>query len=308
MARRRAPKWEDIRVGAERKAIDLINSTDAIPIPLNVFAKEQKVKAIRFERLISTGGIRQEDRDYVIVIGIRAAGVKEAPGVEISIDSPRWDDFGPPVRFTIAHEIAHLLFYGLVPDGPNSALLAEDPDRLETACNRIAALLLLPISRLPSGLREHRFDVPFIADIIRRFKVSPEAFIWRFGHEDAKDIYKDCDGIIGLLRQRGNSWAIRVCHGRGRYIIQLLGDRKKDEVAEHLKGKEITSLRLPQEIETKLKSEPAGESEVRFPWGDEFVPFALQWKRLYPGAVFFSLYAVGTTTKDESRTEMDLLE
>ncbi len=294
---RESRKWEEITIAVERKAVAMSDSTDQIPVPLCFFAKQQNVRAVRFERLISTGGIRQEDREYVIVISSRAAGAECATTKEILTDSPMWNEFGPPLRFTIAHELAHMLFYDLVPSGPNSALLAENPDKLECVCNRIAASLLLPRSRLPPDLKQRRFDVDYIGQIIARFKVSAEAFLWRFANDDVKGIYKDCDGIIGLLRHGRNGWSIKACLGRGVFTIPLLGNAKTDDVAKHLEGKGMEALRLPPAIEMSITSEGSGSCSVDFPWRDKVAPFALQWRRLYdyphPRAVVFSLQTSG---------------
>lgn len=299
MGRRKTPRktdkeWDKLRLRAEQKAIELTKSIDQIPIPLQALAGHYDVKVLRFEKLISTGGIRYNDGKYEIVVGIRSAGVTDPHGTEIPLDSPRWDTFGPAVRFTIAHEIAHLIFYGLVPDRSDSEFLRANLDELEKACNHIAAHLLLPASKMPPSLGTHRFDVGFIAEMISRFKTSPETFIWRFKQEKTISVYKNSDGIIGLIRQGRDGWTIKACHGRGQYIIPLLGDRENDEVANHLeKTGSIKALRLPPEIERKLIIDSSGKSPVPYEWSDTTKLFELQWRKLYhhpfPEAVIFTL-------------------
>lgn len=83
------------------------------------------------------------------------------------------------VRFSIAHEVAHLLF----PDWANEVRNrggSPSPDdwQLEMLCNIAASEFVLPIGSLPPGL-----ETASIEDLMRerrRFDVSAEAFLIRF--------------------------------------------------------------------------------------------------------------------------------
>lgn len=98
----------------------------------------------------------------------------EGPVVEYNPQQPR-----ERVRFSIAHEVAHMLF----PDwrdevrnrGGNSS---GDDWQLEMLCNIAASEFVLPIGSLPQG-----FETASIEDLMRerrRYDVSAEAFLTRF--------------------------------------------------------------------------------------------------------------------------------
>jgi len=109
-------------------------------------------------------------------------------------------------RFTLAHEIAHTLFFDIKASPPRSKVLLDDDGmhaKLELVCNQIAGLLVLPESLIPRSLVESPAiqprDLRKLADsamvsgqtVIRRFnglrKIShPEAVIATVArsHED----------------------------------------------------------------------------------------------------------------------------
>ena len=104
----------------------------------------------------------------------RLLASSSGPVVEYNPQQPR-----ERMRFSIAHEIAHMLF----PDWRNEVRnrgggSASDDWQLEMLCNIAASEFVLPIGSLPSDLQ-----VASLEDLMRerrRFDVSVEAFLIRF--------------------------------------------------------------------------------------------------------------------------------
>ncbi|WP_019998652.1 type II TA system antitoxin MqsA family protein [Aureimonas ureilytica] len=82
-------------------------------------------------------------------------------------------------RFTIAHEVAHYVLHrDRIGDGITEPVLNrsfEGQDPIEREANAMAAELLMP----ETSLREAFADTGDVAELARRFKVSPESMGWR---------------------------------------------------------------------------------------------------------------------------------
>jgi hypothetical protein len=113
-------------------------------------------------------------------------------------------------RFTLAHELAHTFFYELSPSSaPKLLPLAArkaNIDRLEVACNRIAATLLLPEKFLKQELE--RLDVHnpnHLRILARRSAVSDKTLSIRL--EDSLGL-----GVIFCCEKRAEEWLITSVH------------------------------------------------------------------------------------------------
>jgi uncharacterized protein DUF955 len=88
------------------------------------------------------------------------------------------------IRFTIAHEIAHTFFYRPISSRiPKMAFAVDHPktrQSLERACNRIAAVLLLPVEQICRQFDCKRFHDPrVLSAIARKALVARQALIAR---------------------------------------------------------------------------------------------------------------------------------
>lgn len=96
------------------------------------------------------------------------------PVVEYNPQQPR-----ERVRFSIAHEVAHMLFPDWQEEVRNRGGSSSTDDwQLEMLCNIAASEFVLPIGSLPQG-----FETASIEDLMRekrRYDVSAEAFLIRF--------------------------------------------------------------------------------------------------------------------------------
>lgn len=79
------------------------------PVSLRRVAKELGVRRIEFAPLWSNAGLRKVRDGYEIVLNTESPGVNENPGEQLVMDSEAPTDVQPPVRFTIAHELAHMV-------------------------------------------------------------------------------------------------------------------------------------------------------------------------------------------------------
>ena len=86
-------------------------------------------------------------------------------------------------RFTIAHEIAHTLFYDRTARGSVSRVPIRQHkalNSLERTCNRVAASLLLPKALLWQGISKRgAFEADQLRGVARDFRVSVETLILR---------------------------------------------------------------------------------------------------------------------------------
>lgn len=104
----------------------------------------------------------------------RLIATDHGPIIEFNPQQPR-----ERVRFSIAHELAHLLF----PDWPdeirNRSVIHEPSDnwQLEMLCNIAASEFVLPIGSLPSSF--HIASIEKLMQERRRYDVSTEAFLIR---------------------------------------------------------------------------------------------------------------------------------
>lgn len=92
------------------------------------------------------------------------------------------------IRFTIAHEIAHTFFYSPRPDVPKMAFAVDHPktrQSLERACNRIAAMLLLPIQAVSREFDVKSFHDPkLLYTVARKALVAKQVLILRIASLD----------------------------------------------------------------------------------------------------------------------------
>lgn len=104
----------------------------------------------------------------------RLLASSDGPVVEYNPQQPR-----ERVRFSIAHEIAHMLFPDWRDEVRNRGVSSSSDDwQLEMLCNIAASEFVLPIGSLPQG-----YETASIEDLMRerrRYDVSPEAFLIRF--------------------------------------------------------------------------------------------------------------------------------
>lgn len=116
------------------------------------------------------------------VADARLVSTESGPKIEFNPQQPR-----ERVRFSIAHEIAHLLFPDWAEQTRNrGGGGAADDWQLEMLCNLAASEFVLPIGSLPSTSK-----IPPIEDLMRlrrEYDVSAEAFLIRLAKTSSQPI------------------------------------------------------------------------------------------------------------------------
>jgi len=124
-------------------------STVGFPVNLRALADKCRVKTIKFRPLIVDGALGVTPDGFEIVVRCRSFEAVELN--DLFNSSPDGRQLPARIvhkaRFTIAHELAHTLFYDWSTTPPKrkfAVTTQKEAITLERACNRAAAALLLP--------------------------------------------------------------------------------------------------------------------------------------------------------------------
>jgi hypothetical protein len=169
-----------------------------LPLPIEEIAAEYGVREIEFCELLSTAGLERRGGAFAVVINKEADGVRFEMKGPIALTRDLCLALSPPLRFTLAHEVAHLILLRLANN--DLGRFANQAPALETGCNQIAAALLLPETRLTKELDGRFFDATRLLAAAELFKVSLFTLIIRLGEISTKS-KESGDGAVFLLRE-----------------------------------------------------------------------------------------------------------
>ncbi len=172
-----------------------------LPVPLEDLAARYKVRRIEFEPFLSKAGIEKDGDGFLICMNSRAAGIDQTEGTVLEV-SGHWCRLHPHIRFTIAHEIAHLIILQLAGGNWRSDLFRRHAVALENECSRMARALLLPKERLRREIGDRLFDVDTVRKLLTEFRVSPEVFVWRLRLPDMQAEFRSSDGLLAFAREQ----------------------------------------------------------------------------------------------------------
>lgn len=158
-----APDPESAMRIACRTLLDHCGAGDKLPIPLRPICRRLGIQVVR-RRALGTGTLRSTN------------GRLE---VWLSADSANWRR----ERFTIAHEIAHVLVFSSWSAGDGTARPyashAHDERELESLCNLGAAELLMPAGPLAKSVAEHGISPEGLRILYDACLVSFETMLYR---------------------------------------------------------------------------------------------------------------------------------
>src|SRR6266404_4521791 len=148
--RRASKRWDLRRLDAFARAEAIAaRSTVGFPVNLRALADKCRVKTIKFRPLIVDGALGVTPDGFEIVVRCRSFEAVELN--DLFNSSPDGRQLPARIvhkaRFTIAHELAHTLFYDWSTTPPKrkfAVTTQKEAITLERACNRAAAALLLP--------------------------------------------------------------------------------------------------------------------------------------------------------------------
>jgi hypothetical protein len=174
--------WPEALKIARSRVKRLAEAVRGFPRPLPELARFQRVEQVVFRKLAVDGCIKATDGGFIIY----ANKLEYEPEVlnqwyeEESLGRAR---LPARMRFTLAHELAHTLFYSHGEDRPRSLIgyrRAEQRSRLEVACNNFASQLLLPTDEVARFAAHSDFWMPDIfRSYAKRAGVSDPALAFR---------------------------------------------------------------------------------------------------------------------------------
>lgn len=269
------------------------------PAPLEGCAKELGIRCIRFEALLSGGGLARAGKDLEIVLNTEAPGAAWLAGTTLSVDDGKWETLKPPLRFSVAHEIAHAVFLKAAGYDSHRDFFQKNERAVENGCNILARIFLLPRSMLIREIGSRLFDVAYLSKLILAFGVSPEVFLRRFHVSDMMGQFTAMDGLLAFVQDKGENIEFKACHIWGDHAIVrfqhgLKGSRMKARESERLslsadyrqtnwvlQGLKLNEIGLhnSREIVSRLKNKQADQMEMDVEWArGEVIPCSLSFR------------------------------
>jgi len=253
-----------------------------LPVPLHEFAKSRNIQRLRFEPLLSTAGLAKSQDGFEIYLNTEGPGVDQKAGTVLDAGDDNWSGLATPSRFSVAHEIAHLIFKETAEEGSQSDFFRENADKLEVACNEIARMLLIPKQLLIREVGDRLFDASHLGRLLTTFRVSAEVIVRRFRLADLKSVFGNVSGLIALAREDEKAIRIVDSHSFGHLALERFGSAL-GRSGGRLEGCAIQDLRLHSDVDRWLRQEEKGSQEIRVPWrtdAPERLPCELSFHRI----------------------------
>jgi hypothetical protein len=212
MPRRAKNLWPARRRSAVETAEALVSANgNSFPVNLGRIAESRSIHRIEFKPLLTEGGLAVQNDGFIIYVKCNPGDGDDFTTrfVEDGTGSTLPENVVHRARFTIAHEIAHTLFYDTGSLPPRLKVRLDDrasTRSLELACNEIAGSLLLPEPLLRRDFSNEEFVLPEalrrLADtamvscqtVVRRFQQ-----LRKFSHPEA---------ILASIARQDTDWII----------------------------------------------------------------------------------------------------
>lgn len=280
-------KFDSLTEGAWHTAEEMIKAAAELgrDSSLSQLAKALNVRRVRFQPLLSTAGVTKNDDGFDMVINTEARCVMPEMAGEFDTDRVERADILPPVRFTLAHELAHLVFLKVKGGSWDSDLFRRHERALEHACSRLARMILMPKDLLKRELGNDLFNTENLKRLLSIFRVSPEVLLLRLKLPDMEAACGNQSGLIALVAESSGSLLIELARTWGHTAQERFGnaierakseqrepEQSADEVysgAEEARlpeGLPLSALGLPVDIDSWLRSGDTGEKDLRVVW------------------------------------------
>jgi hypothetical protein len=270
----RESKFETLRKQAWRLAKTLSDgvTTGPLPVPIMQLAFSRNIRRIRIEPILSTAGLVKASDGYEIWVNTEAPGVKESEGHVFELPGDCCQELDPPLRYSIAHEVAHTIFAEVLGGSRNEDFLRKHERALEAVCSEIARTLLLPKSRLLAEIGGRLFDASHLDAVRRSFRVSPEVFVLRFQLADVRVELQGVDGFVGYAVENYPYLVFRMLQtigpqGSSRFGVRTDHGRDRSGTT---RGDVEQTLSLPG-IVSRIRQDQAYKEDVRVPCRDSTV-------------------------------------
>jgi hypothetical protein len=180
-------RWDALheRAFGTARRLTFVLKKDELPIPLSQLANQQRVRVF-FQPLFVEGGLAVDEAGFVVYLNVssrRASELQEAYGKVP--ESERL--LNVRERFTLAHELAHTMFFEFSPDGGKPRPLVgahpKEREKLEFECDALAGYLLMPDHHMESVVKLKCPDLlnpTTIRELAGQFHVSVDCLVIRF--------------------------------------------------------------------------------------------------------------------------------
>lgn len=159
----------DLRV----TSILLASKAGGPPVDLFRVARTCRVVSVHLRDMIPRGGLE------VVESGFRVY-LRDAADGDVDLNVPEGTTLSVRQRFTLAHELAHTLFYEWSSDRPRPRAGTPPGPELERACDGLAAELVVPTELLRPRLRgREELTTTDILRLAEEFGVSAEMMLNR---------------------------------------------------------------------------------------------------------------------------------
>jgi hypothetical protein len=158
------------------------------PTDLSRLLLSVRIHTVNFRPMLSDGLIRPDAQGFTVFLNSAVPG-------EIDVKAGLLLNLTVRQRFTLAHEIAHTLFFDLGVSPPLERTSAEVESIVEPLCQRMASMLLIPEHVLRKRLGPYRTvdSLQLICDLAEEFQTSVEVLLRRL---DILDGFKATDYML----------------------------------------------------------------------------------------------------------------
>lgn len=233
------------------------------PVLLQPLASRRRITSVQFQPLLVDAMLVTHPQGFRIVFN--SGGEDPVKLTNHFRDESRANPMPSRLRFSLAHELAHTLFYDLSADTPQVARQFRSGggrtalDNLERNCNKLAAHLLLPTPMLDSAFRKLAEVKPEpLLDMADAAGVSVEVLVRRLADQNSVFTSRYFRGCIILASRRGTELrVVAVAKPKGLNIardLRLLRPGERWQVAVS-GGAQISPEDLPRESTLSLTVE-----------------------------------------------------
>jgi hypothetical protein len=211
MAKRAKNPWPSRRRSAIQLAEKLVTTANSLPVDLNRIATHRAVQRIEFAPLLTDGGLAVRNDGFTIFVRCDVGQGADLTSrfAEDGTGSTLPEMILRRARFTIAHEIAHTLFYDIRSRPPRPKTQVDDRDsttKLELACNQIAGLLVMPEALMQRTFARFEFVRPEeFRKLADAAMVSSQTVVRRFQHLRR---FVHPEAILASTARQDNDWMI----------------------------------------------------------------------------------------------------
>jgi Zn-dependent peptidase ImmA (M78 family) len=231
-------RWPGLQSRARARVSELLERAEPCPpVLLRPLSERAGISRVQFRPILGDGALSIEAGSFVVHVNCAKADIAELERAFYGVEAGG-RGIPPRARFTIAHEVAHTLFYthvdplGTVVTGRQSRQL----HKLESVCNDLAARMLVPERQLEMLLSRETdstvfFDPDLVMALAWQFAVSPEVAIGRL--EPLTERTK-VHGAVCAVRKTDGGWmitALAATSGAYKLIPGLAGAWEKSALA-----------------------------------------------------------------------------